>query len=198
MKKKILLAAVLALGLIAPDAQMVIRGYKPVARRWVTWGSYGSMRLRIKNRQLFADTNMAGGWKRIDNTADSCSQYFWIADTGGSDPIKYMRFSIGVQAHTVADSTTHAYHVYTREINNYKKNTFFADQPPYRNNGVTGIQVILDTIFIPNVKQTTKARQSSMFFAPGDQAKVCWYALPGMAYLAADSVTIDSMYVETE
>jgi hypothetical protein len=209
--KKVLftLLAALALPLLAET----IEGQKALQASLVTWTSAtntGKTRIKIVspdsvNHRVHLDTSatgQAGEWKRIDNTADSCSQPVLLTSdtTGTTRPVWEYRLWLLTKA-ADADSSTHVYRVQTREreflgpIAGKRLVKWTPWSVKGANNGYADVTV-QDSILVGNIRQSgTKYSQYSFFHVAGVQARLCPDNVAGTGKAIGDSVILDSLRV---
>lgn len=203
----------LALALTAPflwGQVTTIQGQKSVqisAPTWTSGSNTGKTRIKIVapdsvNHRVWLDTSstgQTGGWKRIDNTADSCTQPFVIASdtTGTARPVWEYRLWMLTKAGD-ADSSTFVFRVQTRErvFNNTTKAIAWT---PWTikgaNNGYADV-TIQDSILVGNIRiPGTKFSQYSLFHVTGTQARLCPDNVAGTGKAIGDSVIVDSLRV---
>ncbi len=202
MKILITLCLIFAASLFA-EAN-TIAGQKTVNQSMVTWsaasGNWSNKtRLLFLGNNVYVDTSatrQAGEFKRIDNTADSCSNPFRLGtDTNGtSRPIWEYRL-FGTFRSVDKDSGTHYYRVQTRE-RVYDGDTKSVRWTPWtqslRNFGYADVSIV-DTLAIPNPGTTAKVLQYTLGSYLGSWARLCPDDNAGTANQATDSVFADSL-----
>jgi hypothetical protein len=202
--KKLFLALTLTAAFLWAQGGPVV-GQKTVQISPVTWttgANTGKTRLMFRVGTVSLDTSttgQAGAWKRIDNTADSCSQPFTLAsDTNGSlRPVWEYRLWQLTRSRD-GDSSTHVYRVQTRErVYNATINAIAWTPWSVKgaNSGYADVTV-QDSILVGNVKHTgAKYSQYSFFFVAGTQARLCPDDIAGTATTNTDSIFVDSLRV---
>lgn len=204
MKTLFTLLAILALPLLAGET---IEGQKPINVSPVTWNigaNIGKTRILILGGIVYLDTSatgQTGSWRRIDNTADSCSRPVLLTSdsTGAVRPIwEYRTWQLTRSRD--ADSSTHTFRVQTRE------REFLGSLPgkqiatwtPWTvkgaNNGYADV-TIQDSVLVANARTTSKVSQYSFFFVAGTQARFCPDNITGTATTNTDSIFVDSLRV---
>jgi hypothetical protein len=209
--KKILFALLAALAL--PLLAETIEGQKSLQVAPVTWTSganTGKTRLKIvspdsSTHRVYLDTSttgQTGAWKRIDNTADSCSQPFLITSdsTGVTRPVWENRLWQLTKA-ADADSSTHQYRVQTRERQHLSPvaGRRVVGWTPWTAKGAnlgSNSVAMQDSILMANARFSgSKISQYSFFYVAGTQARLCPDNVAGTGKAIGDSVIVDSLRV---
>lgn len=205
MKKALLtLLAAMAIPLLAGEAIEGQKGLRVEPATWTTGANTGKTRLLILGGSVFLDTSttgQAGSWKRIDNTADSCSQPVPITSdsTGTVRPIWEYRLWQLTRSRD-ADSSTHTFRVQTRERQFLGPiaGKRIAGWTPWTvkgaNSGYADV-TIQDSVLVANARTTSKVSQYSLFFVAGTQARFCPDNITGTATTNTDSIFVDSLRV---
>jgi hypothetical protein len=209
MKKIFLLIGLLTVSLFA-EAEPVI-GQKSVQVSPVTWSATSGNWL-LKTRILFlgnnvyvdtSSTGQAGQFKRVDNTADSCSNPFLLtSDTLGSlRPIWQTPLVWELVRSKDKDSSTHVYIIQTRErfFNNTTRSLFWTPWTFAGNSSGYADFTVSDSILIPNVRadSISKWSQYGMGSVFGIQARLCPDDVAATANTATDSIFADSLKAYT-
>lgn len=173
--------------------------------KWST-GSNIKTRLLLLANNVHLDTSstgQAGQWKRIDNTADSCSRAVRLGpDSNGIiRPINVFLLWETVRA-VDGDSSTHAFRVQTRDKTyDSAYSGYIPRYTPWTtkgaNTGYTGLQ-IQDSILVPNARGTAKTSQYGAFRVAGAQARLCPDDVAATADAAGDSLFLDSIRIITQ
>lgn len=205
MKKVLLtLLAALAIPLLAGEA---IEGQKGLRVEPVTWNigaNIGKTRLLILGGVVYLDTSatgQTGSWRRIDNTADSCSQPALITSdtTGTTRPVWENRLWQLTRSRD-ADSSTHVFRIQTRErqflgpLAGKRPAAWTPWTAKGANNGYADV-TIQDSVLVANARTTSKVSQYSLFFVAGTQARFCPDNITGTATTNTDSIFVDSLRV---
>lgn len=204
MKTLFTLFALLALPLLAAET---IDGQRTLQSALVTWATAtdtGKTRLLFLGNNVYLDTSetgQAGEFKRIDNTADSCSQPFLITSdsTGITRPV--WEYTLWLLTRSVdADSSTHVYRVQTRERQYLGPiaGKRIAGWTPWTTKGANSGYAdvtIQDSILVANARTTAKRSQYSLFSVVGTQARLCPDDVAETAGTATDSIFADSLRV---
>ena len=204
MKKLLLIIIGIVSGHLWAD--MKITGQGVVQKGLVTWttgDNTGKTRIRIHQGQVALDTTttgQTGAWKRIDNTADSCSQPFLIAaDSNGSGrPIWEYRLWQKVKA-VHATLGLHVYRIQTRERMynaTYKTLTWTPWTLTQQNAGYADVTV-QDSLLMNAPRSASNTSQYSFAFVAGTQARLCPDNAPTTSAAAGDSVIADSLTFTT-
>lgn len=204
MKKLKLLLLVLA-ALAVAYADGPIAGQKTVQLNLVTWSNSGGnwsnkTRLLFLGNNVYVDTSatgQAGQFKRVDNTADSCSNPFLLtADTNGTTrPIFQSPLLWEIVRSVDKDSSTHVYRLQTRE-RFYNATSKTIAVTPWTEKGTgTGYAdfTVSDSILIANAGTTNKISQYGMGSVFGSQARLCPDDVSATANAAGDSIFADSL-----
>lgn len=211
--KSIAFATLALLAVLAQAQNVVISGQHTLRVEPVTWTSAtntGKTRIKIVspdsvNHRVWLDTSatgQTGAWKRIDNTADSCSQPFLITSdsTGVTRPVWEYRVWMLTKA-VDADSSAHVYRVQTRErqflgpIAGKRIAVWTPWTVKGANSGYTDVTV-QDSVLVANIRHSAaKFSQYSFFHAAGTQARLCPDNVAGTAKAIGDSVIVDSLRV---
>lgn len=165
----------------------------------VWWGTSSDSSLRILHRGGSVYYDSAGGgtnYKRIDNTADSCSRPFWIASQMGTYPVWKYELEGRVRA-VNATSNAAVYRVETRFVKDLTKGTFWGWRRQGRLLGYTGVTV-QDSVVMPNTGLTSKMTVAGLFFVTGDQARLCTDNATGTSTSAGDSSKTDTLIVHRQ
>lgn len=200
--KKIIIA-IMALCAIAFGTE-TIQGQKAVNATFVKWTTGANIKTRLQFHigNVYLDTSttgQTGAWKRIDNTADSCSRPFLITSdsSGGLRPIwEYRLWQISKSVNLTLG--LHVYRIQTRErVNDSARGPQgFLRWTPWTvkgtNSGYTDVTV-QDSILMPSPRLTSKASQYSYGFVAGTQARLCPDNAPTTSASAGDSVIVDSL-----
>lgn len=207
--KKLFLALTLTAAFLWAQGTTIV-GQKTVqisAPTWTSASNTGKTRIKIVapdsvNHRVWLDTSstgQAGQWKRIDNTADSCTVPFVIAsDSNGSTrPVWEYRLWMLTKA-VDADSSTFTFRVQTRE-RFYNATTAAIAWSPWTvkgaNNGYADVTV-QDSVLVGNIRHSgSKFSQYSLFHVTGSQARLCPDNVPGTGKAIGDSVIVDSLRV---
>ena len=201
MKKLWILIGLLAANLFA-EAEPVA-GQKTVSQALVTWSSTNWLlktRLLFLSNNVYVDTSSTGQanqFKRIDNTADSCSNPFRLAsDTNGTTRGIWLNQLWETVRGVDKDSTTHTYRVQTRE-RVYDGTTRTVRWTPWTrigaNTGFADVSV-LDTLLIGNTGSTSKTAQYALGQYLGSWARLCPDDNVSTANGTGDSVFADSLF----
>lgn len=202
------LLAALALPLLANET---IEGQKRLQASLVTWTSgvsSGKTRILYRTNNVYLDTSttgQTGQWKRIDNTADSCSQPFLLtSDTAGTTAPVWMSPLVWETVYAVSvDSSTHAHRIQTRErqyLGPIVGKRIAGWTPWTRKGTVTGYAnvTVQDSVLFPSLRTgwgaRTKASQYAMANVFGVQGRLCPDDVPETSN---DSVIVDSIRVYT-
>jgi hypothetical protein len=207
--KKLFLALTLTTAILWAQGGPVV-GQRNVQISPVVWNigaNTGKTRLKIVSPDssahlVYLDTSttgQAGSWRRIDNTADSCSQPFVIAgDSSGSmRPVWENRLWQLTKA-ADADSSTHQYRVQTRErvYHGTDKRVFWTPWTAKGANLGSNSVAMQDSILIANARFSgSKISQYSFFYVAGTQARLCPDNVAGTGKAIGDSVIVDSLRV---
>jgi hypothetical protein len=200
MKKYLFLLA--ALFTLAAAGETIV-GQSTVRQSLVTWSSTN---WTLKTRVLFlgnnvyvdtSSTGQAGQFKRIDNTADSCSNPFpLVSDTNGTArPIWLYQLWETVRAIN-GDSSAHTYRVQTRE-RVWDNTTKQVRWTPWtrRGSGKGYVDVtIVDSLLVPATGSVPKVSTYALGFYMGSWARLCPDDNEGTDNGAADSVFADSLF----
>jgi hypothetical protein len=202
--KKLLIIALALLAVASFGAETVkIQGQGPAQIslvKWNTGANTGKTRIRFYTGNTYLDTSttgQAGAWKRIDNTADSCSQPFLVAtDSNGSGrPIwEYRLWQTVKSVH--ATLGLHVYRIQTREkvydgsikATRWTPWTYFG-----QNTGYVDVTV-QDSILMAAPRSASKSSQYSLGFIVGTQARLCPSEAPTTSTATGDSVIADSLF----
>lgn len=201
MKKFII--AIMALCALAFGTE-TIQGQKAINSTFVKWttGANVKTRLMFHIGNVYLDTSttgQAGAWKRIDNTADSCSRPFLITadSTGSTRPIwEYRLWQVAKSVNTTLG--LHVYRIQTRErvIDSSMGRQSSQRWTPWTMKGTnTGYLdvTVQDSVLMPSPRLTSKASQYSFGFVAGTQARLCPDNAPTTSASAGDSVIVDSL-----
>lgn len=202
MKKIVLALLALLTGHLFADGPVV--GQKVVQKSLVTW-SAASGNWSNKTRLLFhannvyvdtSSTGQAGQWKRVDNTADSCSNPFLLAaDTNGATRgVWENRLWLTVRS-VDKDSSTTVYHVQTRE-RVYDGTTKTVRWTPWtvpgKNAGYVDVSIV-DSVTTTNASVVSKIAQYGLYHVAGSWARLCPDDNVNTANATGDSVFNDSL-----
>jgi hypothetical protein len=206
MKKALFtLLAALALPLLAET----IEGQKRITNSLVTWNSAantGKTRIRFHAGQVALDTSatgQTGAWKRIDNTADSCSQPFLIASDTSGRVVPVWEFRLWQKVKSVhATLGMHVYRVQTRERQylgpiSGKQVAGWTPWSYLGQNGGYADVTVQDSILMRAPRTVTNSSQYSFGFVAGAQARLCPDNTPETSSAAGDSVIADSLRFTT-
>lgn len=206
--KKLLLSLLALVALVAADVD-IIAGQKTLRSNLVTY-SAASGNWSNKTRILFLGNNVyvdtsttgqAGQWKRIDNTADSCSNPIPLTSdsTGTARPIWEYRLWETVRS-VDKDSSAHVYRVNTREwVYDATAPRGFRWTPWTRTGSNAGYLdvTVQDSLLVSNAGTTAKISQYALAMFAGSWARLCPDDVAATANAAADSVFADSSRVYT-
>jgi hypothetical protein len=173
----------------------------------ITWSSSAG-NYTNKSRHLFlgnnvyvdtSSTGLAGEWKRVDNTADSCSNPFLIA----SDPNGKARALIAApliweNAYTVdKDSGYHVYRLQFRErFINPRTGDVLTTAWTQKGSGVGYADItVADSVLIPTTGvASTKVGAYGIGYGMGTEARACPDDVAATANGATDSVIADTSW----
>lgn len=162
----------------------------------VFWGTSADSSLRILHRGGFVYYDSAGGgtnYKRIDNTADSCSRPFLLASRMGTYPVWKYELEARVRA-VNATSNAAVYRVETRYVKDETKGTYWGWRRRGKLAGYADVTV-QDSVVMAHTDLTTKTTVSGLFFVTGDQARLCTDNATGTSTAAGDSAKSDTLIV---
>ncbi|HLP41566.1 MAG TPA: hypothetical protein VK465_08680 [Fibrobacteria bacterium] len=186
------------------------QGQGAVAQNLVTWTSgtnTGKTRILLLGNNVYLDTAAAGSlgqWKRIDNTADSCSLPVLLgSDSAGSAlPIWMSPLAWAVTYSNDPANSAFVYRMQAR-LRRYDGSTKKTYWTAWTRNGTNGAYVdvaLQDSLLFPaaaGVTARTKVSQYAMGNIFGHQVRLCPDDTPTTGDDAADSVIVDSTYVIT-
>lgn len=200
MNKLWILIGLLAVSLFA-EAEPVA-GQKTVQQAMVTWSSTNWL---LKTRLLFlannvyvdtSSTGQANEYKRIDNTADSCSNPFRLAsDTNGTTRAIWLYMLWETVRGVDKDSTGHTYRIQTRE-RVYDGTTKTVRWTPWTRIGANSGYVdvtIQDSLLFLTTTSTSKTAQYALGQYMGSWARLCPDDNVTTANGTGDSVFADSL-----
>ena len=192
------------LGVVFGDGTETILGQKNIRTTLVTWsaasGNWSSKtRLLFLGNSVYVDTSTTGqanSWKRIDNTADSCSNPIPLAldSNGATRPIWLYEVFETVRG-VDGDSTSHTYRVQTRERvydNAIKSLRWTPWTRRGANNGYVDVTV-QDSLLFGNAASTSKTSMYALGFYLGSWGRLCPDDNVATANAAGDSVFADSL-----
>lgn len=202
--KKLFLTLALLSGILWADMKVTAQGV--VQKGLVTWttgANTGKTRIRFYTGNTYLDTSatgQTGQWKRIDNTADSCSQPFLIAtDSNGSGrPIWEYRLWQKVKS-VHATLGLHVYRIQTRErvYNGTLKAMLWTPWTlTQQNTGYLDV-TIQDSLLMAAPRSSSYSSQYSLAFIAGTQARLCPSEAPTTSTSVGDSVIADSLMFTT-
>jgi hypothetical protein len=202
--KKILFVLSLAAGLVWADMKITAQGVvqKGIVT-WTTGANTGKTRIRFYTGNVYLDTSstgQTGAWKRIDNTADSCSQPFLIAtdSSGTGRPIWEYRLWQKVKS-VHATLGLHVYRIQTRE-RVYDGTAKLVRWTPWtltqQNAGYADVTV-QDSLLMNAPRSASNTSQYSFAFVAGTQARLCPSEAPTTSIAVGDSVIADSLTFTT-
>jgi hypothetical protein len=204
MKKIVALLTFLSAALIFADNGSIF-GQKMVRQTLITWtagSNTGKTHGILLGNNVYIDTSTTGQtnqFRRVDNTADSCSDPFFIASDSlaGARPVWEYRLW-GMFRSVDKDSSTHVYRVQTREVRFVKNRTisYTAWTRAGTNSGYLDVTV-QDTLVIPNIGTVARIPQYTLGMFAGTQARLCPDDIAGTANAATDTVHFDSLTVYT-
>ncbi len=160
----------------------------------VWWGTSSDSSLRILHRGGFVYYDSAGGgtnYKRIDNTADSCSRPFPIASRMGTYPIWKYELEGRVRAVNAASNAA-VYRVETRYVRDETRGTYWGWRRRGALQGYADV-TIQDSVSFPHTTVASKTTVAGLFFVTGDQARLCTDNATGTSTAAGDSVKTDTL-----
>lgn len=170
---------------------------------WSTGANTGKTRIRFYTGNVYLDTSttgQTGAWKRIDNTADSCSQPFLIASdsTGTGRPIWEYRLWQNVKS-VHATLGLHVYRIQTKErvYNPTYKKVIWTPWTMTQQNGGYADVTVQDSLLMNAPRSTSKTSQYSFAFVAGTLARLCPSEAPTTSIAAGDSVIADSLTFTT-
>jgi hypothetical protein len=195
--KSLMIVLGLLLCVIAGQPQT---GQRVVRVEWIKWDPGSSdtdttTKIVFNDQKVYADSS--GTWKRIDNTADSCSYPFWLGSGDGAvHPIWYQALFPLIDA----DDDVAQNHGFRIEVRNRLSIENTAGRL-YRvwgrwiatdmNSSSTDITVD-DSVATIAPGTGSKVRQELRFATSGEQGRVCPSDFSG--YAAGDTTENDSMY----
>jgi hypothetical protein len=205
MKKVFALIGLLAISLFA-EAEPIV-GQKSVQVSPVTWsassGNWSNKtRILFLGNNVYVDTSSTGQadqFKRIDNTADSCSNPFLLTSDslGGTRPIWQSPLLWELVRSKDKDSSTHVYRIQTREkqFNGATRTVLWTPWTYPGNSSGYADYTVSDSILIPNVRgdATNKWSQYGMGAVFGIQARLCPDDVAATANTSTDSIFADSL-----
>jgi hypothetical protein len=165
----------------------------------VWWGTSADSSLRVLHRGGFVYYDSAGGgtnYKRIDNTADSCSRPFLIASRMGTYPIWKYELEARVRAVNAASNAA-VYRVETRYVKDETRGTYWGWRRQGRLLGYADVTV-QDSVVFPHTGLTSKMTVAGLFFVTGDQGRLCTDNATGTSTAAGDSVKSDTLIVRRQ
>lgn len=209
MKKMLLLltaAAALAFSQGAPGTSGTSVGVSGIVSRsnpLITFGPYNGVNLLFLSTGVYVDSTPATTaytLKRIDNSADSCSNPFWLAADSMEKNGGVWQFRLEPLVKTTdGDSSTVAYKIQTR--------TFDWIPTPFQKyrarawtlvgkNSRDSMTYLTDSIIFLNLKKTgAKWSQYGMASVWGTQARICPERIAGTHGVATDTTWHDSLRV---
>lgn len=205
--KKVAFFALALIGFVFAGETIV--GQSRVANSLVTWNigaNTGKTRIRFYTGNVYLDTStngQSGSWRRIDNTADSCSQPFLLTgdSTGATRPIWEFRLWQKVKS-VHATLGLHVYRIQTREryfaqtaADKYQAR-WTAWTMTQQNAGYADVTV-QDSLLMNAPRSASNTSQYSFAFIAGTQARLCPSEAPTTSIAAGDSVIADSLMFTT-
>lgn len=197
-KMKTVIFALMAFVCMANAQKVVITGNSNDIER-VYWGTSSDSSLRILHHAGFVYYDSAGlgtNYKRIDNTADSCSRPFWIATRLGTYPTKQLELEGRVRAVNAASNAA-VYRVETRYVQNLSQGLYYGWRRRGKVTSYTGA-AILDSVSMPHTGVSSKTTVGGLFYVTGDQARLCTDNATGTSTSAGDSVKTDTLIVRRQ
>jgi hypothetical protein len=210
MKKLLFLFTLLAPLVLADPPTITVLGQNRVSASVAYW-SAASGNWTNKTRHLFlannvyvdtSSTGMAGEWKRVDNTGDSCSNpVLMTAEANGKVRAIFLSPMIWENVYSVdKDSSTHVYRLQTRE--RFWNNAALAwlSTPWTQKGNSSGYAdvTVSDSILIPNVLVvTTKTGEYGIGSVFGAEVRLCPDDVAATANQTGDSVIVDTSWVVT-
>lgn len=193
-----LIISVLLLAGIAQSQKVVVTGNSNDIEK-VYWGTSSDSSLKILHHAGFVYYDSAGlgtNYKRIDNTADSCSRPFWIATRTGTYPTKQLELEGRVRAVNAASNAA-VYRLETRYVQNLSQGLYYGWRRRGKVASYTGA-AILDSVSMPHTGVTSKTTVGGLFYVTGDQARLCTDNATGTSTTAGDSVKTDTLVVRRQ
>lgn len=204
MKKTILLLILLALPLLATDN--TVDGQRNQNVELVTWNVSTSLKRThgiILAGIVYIDSVQSSvqTYVRVDNTADSCSNPYWLVrpapDSLGKVRPAWENRVWGSFRAVDKDSSTFYLRVQTRE------RIFDGATGAYRwtpwtragSNGSSPDVTVSDVITVPNMGSVTEFSQYMYFSAAGLQGRFCPDNNTSSAAAAGDTIHFDSLHV---
>lgn len=177
-----------------------IRGQTNVKNNPVTWNTganYGKTSLRFLSNAVYLDTSTTGQlryWKRIDNTADSCSQPYLIADSLGNTYATWQYRLDQLIRSVDAESGGVAYRIQTRVPGMLNGKMQWRPWTVKGANAGLGSDSIKDSVLFPPPRSTSRVSQYAEYRVNGVQARLCPDDDVTTANGAADTVYTDSIF----
>lgn len=193
MKNLIGFVLLLVLGALWAQPPATIYGQMDVINERLTWGSDSAIQLRFLVGQVHRDTSTPDTlqhWKRIDNTADSCSNPVYIGRT--VSPVWKFALHEMVYARDPDSSTiVYRWEVRRRRLQ-HRKDTTWGPWVAMRQGVGTVNDPVQDSVVMPNITDvaasTWSARYGLFFLGDGVQARACPDQTAGTAITNTDTL----------
>lgn len=181
---------------------------KDVLLTWTTGANTGKTRLRFLGNAVYLDTSatgQAGAWKRIDNTADSCSQPAFLAsDTAALGLPVWQSPLVWVDKAKSADpdSSTFVLRIQTRQARFHpaSKRWYWTAWTRKGANSAHVGQVVQDSVLFSSLVGGAANTNYSLYHLAsvfGTQARYCPDDVEGTANGTNDSIIVDSVWSQT-